>query len=49
MFSGSKKEKKKPDMELFILSKVPINEPPPGSPRRELPVYTTFFTYHSNS
>jgi hypothetical protein len=35
--------KRKPDKNFVFLSKVPVNEPPPGSPKgplwRELPVY----------
>jgi len=45
MFSGSKKIN--PDNHFLFLSQVPINEPPPRSPkgplRRALPVYKAFF------
>jgi hypothetical protein len=39
--------KKEPRCALFYLSKVPVNEPPPGSPtgplETEQPVYKAFF------
>jgi hypothetical protein len=45
MSSGSKK--RNPDMNFLFFSKVPVNEPPPGSPTgllwRQLPVYRAFF------
>jgi hypothetical protein len=39
-------KKMKPDMHFLLLSKVPVNEPPPDSPTgplwRELPFYGAF-------
>jgi hypothetical protein len=40
-------------MHILFLSKVPVNNPPLGSPMghlwRELPIYRDFFAYLSNS
>jgi hypothetical protein len=51
MSSGPKKRNS--DTHFLFLSKVPVKEPPPGSPTgppwRELPVYKAFFfTYLPN-
>jgi hypothetical protein len=46
-------QEKETNIHFLFLSKVPVNEHPPGSPTqplwRELPVQKAFFTHLSNS